>query len=245
MVDTMTSSPPAYRLYRNAWTVLDWVFPPRCGGCDTLGQRWCETCQSQLVLMPVEVCKVCGKVMGAQARLCQRCREFPPAYTQLRSYAVFTGPLRQALHRLKYTHDIALGDMLAKPLVAYFQTLDWCVDLIVPTPLSKSRLKERGYNQAALLAYPIALACNIPYSSHALVKVKETRTQVGLTVQERHQNVAGAFMARRNLVENKTVLVFDDVTTSGATIESCAGAIMEAGAGKVYGLTLARAAFTP
>lgn len=109
MVDPATTSPPAYRLYRNAWTALDWVFPPRCGGCDASGTRWCATCQSEIVRMPGEICSVCGKNMRWRDQICQRCREFPPTYKQLRSYAVFEGPLRNALHRLKYARGYCVG----------------------------------------------------------------------------------------------------------------------------------------
>ncbi len=144
MVDTASTSQPAYRLYQNAWTVLDWVFPPRCGGCDLRGERWCKSCQSLIVRMPVEICVVCGKVMRFPGRVCQRCREFPPAYSQLRSYAVFEGPLRNALHRLKYVRDIALGDMLAKPLFEFLQSLNWGIEMIVPTPLGRARLKNEA-----------------------------------------------------------------------------------------------------
>lgn len=243
MVDPASTTSTAYRLYRNTWLALDWVFPPRCGGCDERGSRWCKACQEQVVRLPAEICPVCGRMMRTTGQICRHCREVPPDYHQLRSFAIFDGSLRKALHRLKYARDIALADNLTQPLPAFLRELGWEIDLIVPVPLSKKRLKERGYNQAALLALPLALAAGFAYRSDALVKIKETRTQVGLNIQERRLNVSGAFCASQELVKGKRVLLFDDVTTSGATIESCAGAIMGAGADQVFGMTLARAAF--
>jgi ComF family protein len=112
-------------------------------------------------------------------------------------------------------------------------------------PLGLVRFKERGYNQATLLARPIALYLIIPFSTKLLSRTKETRTQVGLTVIERQQNMDGAFTAQRDLVHGKNVLVVDDVATSGATFNACAKALMEQGATRVYGFSLARAVFHP
>jgi ComF family protein len=123
--------------------------------------------------------------------------------------------------------------------------LGWNVDLIVPIPLGRERMKERGYNQADLLARPLALATGRPYSTQAVRRERETATQVGLGVKERRENVSGAFRGDRRLVSGRTVLVVDDVATTGATISACANALTAAGAIGVYGLTLARAVYHP
>jgi ComF family protein len=149
--------------------------------------------------------------------------------------------VRNAIHRLKYRRDIALGEVLARPMIECFQSVGWQVDLVTPVPLGVARYAERGYNQAALLARPLALSCGLRYASQALIKIKDTRSQVGLGIEQRRENVAGAFMAQNRFVEGRSVLVVDDVTTSGATLEACAVALMSAGAKMVYCLTLARA----
>jgi ComF family protein len=154
---------------------------------------------------------------------------------------VFAGPLRNALHRLKYQRDVALGDALAGPLISLLEGLNWAVDLVAPVPLSASRQAERGYNQAAFLARPLALAAGLSYKSLALRKIRETPSQVGLSVGQRRDNVRGAFLANPGIVRDKRVLVIDDVITSGATLEACAQALFEGGASRVYGLSLARA----
>lgn len=174
--------------------------------------------------------------------ICDKCRRYPPAFTSLRSWAVFSGPLRQALHRLKYERDISLGDALALPLIRMLAELGWAVDLVTAVPIGIARRRERGYNQATLLALPTALAVGRPYRGGALIKVQEVRSQVGLNVYERKRNVAEAFQADRQITAGKRVLVVDDVATSGATMSACAEALMAAGARQVFGLTLARAA---
>jgi ComF family protein len=130
--------------------------------------------------------------------------------------------------------------MLARPLVHILGDQSWQIDLVTPVPTGKARYKERGFNQAAFLAYPLALGTRCRYSSKVLFKVRDTRSQIGLTIEQRKVNVKGSFGAKTKAVEGKHVLVVDDVTTSGATMEACAQALKKAGAENIYGLTLAR-----
>jgi predicted amidophosphoribosyltransferase len=97
----------------------------------------------------------------------------------LRSWGIFIGPLRKAIHRLKYKHDLGLGEALSRHLIDYYQTTGWKVDIISPVPLSNSRQQERGYNQSELLALPLALAYGISYKSKAISRIRNTRSQVG------------------------------------------------------------------
>jgi len=232
--------PPAYRLYQLAWAGLDWIYPPLCGGCGKLYTRWCTTCQSQVQLVYESVCEVCGRRLDRPGR-CSDCQATPPAFTALRSWAVYTGSVRSAIHSLKYKGDISLGEILSRPLIELVDRLGWEFDLLTPVPISLARKKQRGYNQASLLALPLALGCAVTYQPRSLVKVQNTPSQVGLTAVQRRENVRQAFQARPDFVRGKIVLVVDDVTTSGATMLACAEALLRAGAQKVYGLTLARA----
>ena len=233
---------PYPRLYQLLWSGLDWLFPPHCGGCSAFGQRWCLNCQRNIVPLTQTICEICG---GAQKQsgFCAACRREAPPYTALRSWAAFAGPLQNAVHRLKYRRDIGLGEALSRPLVDYYCTLKWQIDLVVPIPLGARRWTKRGYNQVALLAYPFALSLGIPYNPDALRRVRDTRSQVGLSLQERRQNVHGAFESQTRLVEGRTVLVVDDVTTTGSTIREGSQALINMGARDVYGLTLARAVY--
>ena len=175
------------------------------------------------------------------AGLCDSCQAVLPHYTALRAWAYFDGPVRNAIHALKYKRDISLGEVLSRPMITCIQNQQWSIDVVVPVPLGSERLSQRGYNQAALLAFPLALGLGLPYRPRALQKIRETPSQVGLTMLERRTNVAGAFQARREDVLDQSILLVDDVTTSGATLDECATAMLQAGAGQVYGLTLARA----
>src|SRR5512138_3410172 len=96
---------PAYRLYQWAWAGLDWLYPPQCGGCGAPGSRWCTSCQGNVIELNEPVCPVCGNELLeagelTQAGLCRSCRNSPPHYNALRSWAAFQGPVRNALHRL-------------------------------------------------------------------------------------------------------------------------------------------------
>jgi len=136
-----------------------------------------------------------------------------------------------------------MGEVLSRPLIQMLREFRWPVDLVTAVPVGVARRAERAYNQAALLAWPLANGCSLPYQSRALVKSRETRTQVGLNRMERRQNVEMAYQARREFVAGKNVLVIDDVATSGATLDACTKALLDAGANQVFGLTLARAMF--
>lgn len=173
--------------------------------------------------------------------MCRNCRENEPHFTAMRSWATYEGPLREALQRMKYQRDVGLGEIFAKPLIAMLIRSAWQIDVIIPVPLGIARHKERGYNQSALIAFPLALYFGCSYQPRALRRVRETRSQVGLNLVERRVNVTDAFIANPDLVSNKNVLVIDDIATSGATMDSCAAALKAAGAQEVYGLTVARA----
>jgi len=229
-------------LYRWYWTTIDWLFPPTCGGCNKMGVRWCSKCQQSTKLIEAPICEQCGQHMSTSG-LCARCREFSSQITAIRSWAVFEGPIRQAIHRIKYHQDLALASVFANSLGKFFRDqLNWQIDIIVPVPLSRARKKQRGYNQAALLAKPLAWELESPYQNKALKRVVDTRSQIGLSLIERRVNVADVFRASP-IAANKSILIIDDVATSGSTLEACADALNQAGAKVVYGLTLARTFF--
>lgn len=233
-------SNPAFRLYRLGWSALDWLYPPECGGCGAPGARWCAACQMAAQVIGEDICPVCGQEQP-EGQACANCAKNHPPFLAIRSWAVYQGTLREAIHRLKYKHDIALADTLAVHLIEIFDRLHWAVDLITAVPLGSQRAIERGYNQAAMLARPVSLYYQIAFRAAALQRIRETSSQVRLGPVERRANVHRAFLANSQLVAGKVVLVIDDVTTTGATIDACAQALRDAGAAGVYGLTLARA----
>lgn len=230
---------PTYRLYQFAWAGLDWIYPPHCGGCGKPFTRFCAACREKIRFLEEPVCEKCGGVLTDRG--CASCRVMEPPYAALRSCVRYEGPLRNLILRLKYHGDLALGEIMARWMIDRLLELKWEVDLILPVPGSLARQKMRGYNQASLLAFPIALYFGLPYHASGLTKTRDTPSQVGLTAEARRKNVKGAFSADRRLTADRRVLVIDDVVTSGATMETCAQALLDQGASRVYGLTLARA----
>ena len=159
----------------------------------------------------------------------------------MRSWAVFDSPVQNALHTIKYRRNISLADSIAIQMVDFVRALGWRVDLLIPVPLGKARLKERGYNQVALVARPLAYETGMEYASQALWKARETRSQVGLNISQRRENVHQAYQADPKFVKRKSILLMDDVATTGSTISACTAALTSAGASEVFALTIARA----
>lgn len=159
----------------------------------------------------------------------------------MRSWAVFDSPVQNALHTLKYRRNMGIGDALARQMADFVRNLRWDVDLLIPVPLGKKRLKERGYNQVDLIARPLAYELGLQYAPHGLWKSRETRSQVGLNVSQRRENVSKVYQAEGKVVNGKSILLMDDVATTGSTIQSGAETLLSAGARAVYAVTVARA----
>ncbi|MBK9927145.1 MAG: ComF family protein [Anaerolineales bacterium] len=149
--------------------------------------------------------------------------------------------MQNALHTLKYRHNMGIGDALAIQIAGFVRSLHWDVELLVPMPLGKKRLKERGYNQVGLVARPLAYELGLQYAPQSLSKTKDTRSQVGLNVIQRRENVRNVYQAEGKMVRRKSILLMDDVATTGATIQSSVEALLSAGACDVYAFTIARA----
>lgn len=142
---------------------------------------------------------------------------------------------------MKYRGNTAFGEALALQVADFVQSLQWDIDLVIPMPLGKKRLQERGYNQVALFAEPLAYALRWEYAPRALWKARETRSQVGLNISQRRENVDNVYQADAAIVSAKSILLMDDVATTGATVSSSTKALLDAGARDVYVLTIARA----
>lgn len=188
------------------------------------------------------VCHCCGTpLLNFRNTYCSECQNTPLALNGIRSWAIYQGPLRKAIQSLKYHRNLGLGDHFTPDLLHTFLPQNWNIDLIIPVPLSPARQRQRGYNQASVLAAPLALALHKPLVSRGLKKCRETPSQVGQSASERWKNVQGAFESDPRRVSGYNILLVDDVFTTGATLNACAEALLDAGANAVYGLTLARA----
>lgn len=202
--------------------------------------RWCPECQQKIQPILEPVCEVCG-LPQVRSALCNRCQQSSPAFKSLRSWTVFEFPVKNALHRLKYRRDIGMGEMLAGQMSGFVSSLNWPVEILLPIPLRKKRLNERGYNRVGLVALPLSFKLGLAYSPDVLTRAKETRSQVGLSVMERQENVQGAFRTNSKKVEGRICLLIDDVSTTGATLSSAAETLYKSGARDVYAVTIARA----
>ena len=195
--------------------------------------RSSESCDSgEWVTQPVEGV--------APSRPCSTCTADPPQYDYARSAAVYEGALREALHAFKFSGKRALarplGDLAIEQCVA---SLLAGIEAVIAVPLARERERERGFNQAALLAQRIAKRLGVPTRPRWLARVRATRPQSDLPAAERRVNVRGAFQASRAVV-GRHVLVVDDVLTTGATLGECARALRDGGARCVGVLTVAR-----
>ncbi|MEW6233213.1 MAG: ComF family protein [Chloroflexota bacterium] len=226
-----------------AGKLLDWLFPPRCVACGQRGEWFCSSCRGAVLPVRAPWCHICGQaltVSNARGTVCQFCASSPLRINGIRAVGPFVDPLRKAIHAFKYRNLRALASPLGALLADHLDRHPLPVDLIVPVPLHPRRLRARGYNQAGLLAQCLAEKSKLALAEKALVRARPTRSQIGLDAVERRANVLGAFACADGQVAGRRVLLVDDVCTTGATLESCAGELYHAGAAAVWGLTLAR-----
>jgi len=187
------------------------------------------------------LCPLCGRPHPT-ATLCASCRRQPLQIDGIRSVALFEGALRKAIHAFKYSYVRELAGPLGDLLIGFWEMWDGHADIIVPVPLHRRRQRERGYNQAGLLARRLGLATGVSVWDDVLERKRHTISQTGLGGQARRENVRGAFACLDSSVQDKRVLLIDDVCTTGATLEACSTVLKEAGARTVWALTVARAA---
>jgi len=173
--------------------------------------------------------------------ICPVCRQRKTDLDGARSPFRFDGAVRTAIHQLKYRNLKAVSASLAALLADYLRTDPLPGEALVCVPLHPRRLRERGYNQSGLLTRDLSRCIGLPVIEDCLIRVKQAHPQVRAAgVAERRRNVADAFVCRDERARARQIILIDDVYTSGATLESCATALKNAGASSVWGLTLAR-----
>jgi ComF family protein len=225
----------ARRLGRGA---LDLLFPPSCVSCGAGGDFLCMRCAGRLVPAAWPRCRRCWRPLE-DAGVCPPCRITPPPFDGLRAVFIYDASARVLVHALKYRGMSALAGPMAGLMARSIRGSEIQPDVIVPVPLASMRRRTRGYNQAGELAAALGRELGLPVSGRALRRTRETPPQArSRDAHQRHRNVAGAFAARP--AADRRVLLVDDVTTTGATLTACAGALRDAGAGPVWALAFAR-----
>lgn len=234
--------------------LLDLIFPPKCEVCGELGRpAFCPSCLEQLIRVTPPTCRWCGVMLNPQGHggeLCADCAGAKHHYDAARCVGVHTGSLRRAVLNYKFNNCRRLEAPLAKLL---FQRLQEeaeaphglplaALEGVVPIPLHPSRRAWRGFDQAQRLCRKLGNLLDLPVVEGVLQRVKATLPQVQLTPTERRENMRGAFAVKGDAFAERTILLVDDVYTTGATADRAAEACRLAGAKAVYVLTISRPA---
>ena len=219
--------------------LLDALFPIECVGCGASGNVICDKCAANLPVLRPPFCAICA-TPGDFAR-CQTCAESVRRFDGVRAPYRYAGAIRQAILALKYGGIKAGAPRLGDLLAGYLDANPLPGEIVAPVPMHRRRLRERGYNQAELLARRVADHSTLQYERDLLFRTRPVEPQAGIgSAAQRAVNVAGSIGVSSGLdVSGASVILVDDVATTGSTLESCAAALKEAGAVSVWGLTLA------
>lgn len=234
-------------LMEDIWAIL---YPPdnRCIFCCSADQKLiypyqiCQRCWGSLPFIRPPQCDICGKPLQDEKQLiCRDCVEHGRFFTKARAVFEYMPSVHEVIYRYKYKGQQELSRSLGLLMAYVFESIHWpAMDAIIPVPLHPAKLKQRGYNQSALLARQMGGSLGLPVLDNALRRCRDTKAQVTLDRQQRYANMVGAFIAEApSLIEGKMLLLIDDILTTGATADACAKALMDAGAGAVYVFTLA------
>lgn len=221
--------------------LLKFILPASCAACHTAGTPFCENCYQKLEWIEPPVCEHCGHSISREAALCASCRQALSTTCSIRAVVRFAGPIRPAIHALKYGKQRGVAESLATIMIRGWKEWGSSVDIVLPIPLHVERYRMRGFNQSAEIAKPFAAAFQLPLNTNVIYRKTQTRPQVGLRKQARLENVRDAFYANSADVAGKKILLIDDVCTTGATLSAAADVLYQAGAVSVSAYALARA----
>ncbi len=233
---------------KDIWTIantalragLDLALPIHCLGCGREGAALCDDCVAQLPRLDSPYCRVCAA--PGISGLCRNCRRENPlgGIAGVRAPYLMDGLARAAVHHFKCHNCKVAAPVLAAALANYLETNPLPGDTLTPVPMHRKKLRQRGYNQAALLARGLGKITGLPVNDNLLVRRRNSPPQaLARNVQERRENIADAFAGVGDVL-GKNIILVDDVCTTGSTLGACAAVLLEAGAASVRGLTLTR-----
>ena len=224
--------------------MLDFVLPARCAGCGAIVDEvhsFCVTCWTQVEFLGEGGCTTCGMPLEAtEAEECGACLSRPPRIQRTRAAVAYGDLSRGIAIRLKYGRKVALARTMARYMAPLVDRGDRD-PILVPVPLHRSRLWQRGFNQSALVAREMAARLSLPADVGLLRRVKRTPPLKGMSLNQRQRTVAGAFQVSHKAdLQGRTVVLVDDVLTTGSTADACAKALKRAGAARVELVSWAR-----
>lgn len=219
------------------------LFAGRCPVCGALGNRngLCPDCARELRPRQGGYCPRCGLFFGAETgdvHPCSDCRMHPKPWGRIYFHNAYDGRLRELILSYKFNKGLHVSRLLQSLVRGAFERGEMTPDLLIPVPLHRKRLVWRGYNQSLELARDIARKYDLPLSGNALLRTRNTIPQTRVEAGLRRRNIRGAFAADEKQVRGKSVLLVDDVLTTGATLEECARTLRQAGAAAVDVLVL-------
>ncbi|HPD60666.1 MAG TPA: ComF family protein [Thermodesulfobacteriota bacterium] len=230
---------------------LNFLFPPiclLCGSKDTYHARCliCKDCLNSISFISHPVCVRCGKPFLTEVirdHVCGSCLTQEPHFNLVRALGRYEGALATIIHNLKYRQKFSMVNLLNFLLDMHNHEITFSsYDLLIPVPLHRSRLRQRGFNQTVILGNILKKKYHLPVHTNILKRISHTLPQVTLPVKARKINIRNAFKVKKpRSVKGKTILLLDDVYTTGATINECARILKKSGACRVDGFVIARA----
>ncbi|MBZ4665789.1 MAG: phosphoribosyltransferase [Mahella sp.] len=229
--------------------ICDIIYPPAntCIFCEqenelVMPYNICRRCWDMLPFVRPPLCDICGKpIDSAKQHICRDCAEYSRSFIKAGAVLEYMPSVHETIYRYKYKGHSELAKPLGILMAHVVSRLAWPdIDALVPVPLYSERLRQRGYNQSALLARYMGYELNLPVLDKALYRCRDTKAQAALDRAERRANIAGAFTVKNlKYTEGKTIMLIDDILTTGATADACTQALLAGGARAVYVFTLA------
>lgn len=222
--------------------MLSLLYPDTCPMCGKLSDGGlCAKCRGNADYIEEPRCMRCGKPLDDEKReYCYDCEHHGHYFERGYSLWVHQGGTKRAIYQFKFHNRRIYGSFFAEELLSNYKNsiLKWNISMIVPIPLSRQKQKKRGYNQAELISIQIGERMHIPVCTDGLVRVRNTKPQKNLSMRERQANMKDAFLWKKERLHGESVLLIDDIYTTGNTIDHAARELLSAGASKVYFLTI-------
>lgn len=230
---------------RIAEKILDLLYPRRCVMCDMVldGKEngICQACKPKVSIAPYPYCMKCGKKLEREEEeYCKDCLLHPHSFKEGRSLFVYDGPVKRSLYRFKYAGRKEYAKTYARLAEVYLggYIKEIQPDALLPVPLHRKRYRMRGYNQSEVFAKELGHRMGIPVASKIVSRVKNTLPQKELDLSERQNNLKKAFKINENDVKLDTIIIIDDIYTTGSTIDALSTVLKEAGVRNIFFVTI-------